>query len=58
MNLVQKGRWQRHGQNVRKYCDQLFFRSKGEEKEEILLTAKIKVGEAFQQGGETLEVTI
>lgn len=32
--------------------------SKEEEKEEILLTAKIKVGEAFQQGGETPEDTL
>lgn len=32
--------------------------SKGEEKEDTLLTAKINVGEAFQQGGETPEGTI
>lgn len=37
------------------YCSSMY---KGEEKEKILLTAKVRAGENFQQGGETTEDTI
>lgn len=37
------------------HCSSMY---KGEEKEEIKLTAKVRAAETFQQGGETREGTI
>lgn len=37
------------------HCSSMY---KGEEKEKILLIAKVRVGETFQQGGEKTEDTI